>query len=74
MAAARTAREGNLAQWGDVRTFCDAAGTVDRSVVPGASFGGMVALPYTMRLPPTLPGALRLNATQNKTGALGRRF
>ncbi len=40
-----------LAQWGDdVRAFCDALG-IDKPVVLGASFGGMVALAYATRHP-----------------------
>ena len=41
----------NLAQWADdVKTFCDALG-IERPVVYGASFGGMVALAYVTRHP-----------------------
>ena len=40
-----------LAQWGDdVRAFCDALG-IDKPIVLGASFGGMVALSYATRHP-----------------------
>jgi len=39
----------NLAQWGDdVRGFCDALG-IEKPIVLGASFGGMVALSYATR-------------------------
>jgi pimeloyl-ACP methyl ester carboxylesterase len=41
----------NLAQWGDdVKAFCDALG-IEKPIVYGASFGGMVALAYTTRHP-----------------------
>jgi pimeloyl-ACP methyl ester carboxylesterase len=41
----------NLAQWGDdVKDFCDALG-IERPIVYGASFGGMVALAYATRHP-----------------------
>ena len=40
-----------LPQWGDdVRAFCDALG-IDRPIVLGVSFGGMVALSYATRHP-----------------------
>jgi proline iminopeptidase len=40
-----------LAQWGDdVRAFCEALG-IERPIVLGASFGGMVALAYATRHP-----------------------
>ena len=40
-----------LAQWGDdVRAFCDGLG-IERPIVLGASFGGMVALAYATRHP-----------------------
>src|SRR5215470_4097 len=40
-----------LAQWGDdVRGFCEALG-IDRPIVLGMSFGGMVALAYATRHP-----------------------
>jgi pimeloyl-ACP methyl ester carboxylesterase len=43
-----------LAQWGDeVRAFCDASGIVN-PIVPGASFGGMVALACATRHPASL--------------------
>src|SRR5215470_6970102 len=41
----------NLAQWGDdVKGFCDALG-IEKPIVYGASFGGMVALAYATRHP-----------------------
>src|SRR5215469_14229488 len=41
----------NLAQWGDdVKGFCDALG-IEKPMVYGASFGGMVALAYARRHP-----------------------
>jgi proline iminopeptidase len=41
----------NLAQWGDdVRGFCEVLG-IERPVVLGTSFGGMVALAYATRHP-----------------------
>ena len=41
----------NLAQWGDdVRGFCDALG-IERPIVLGVSFGGMVAMAYATRHP-----------------------
>ena len=40
-----------LAQWGDdVRGFCDALG-IDKPIVLGVSFGGMVAMAYATRHP-----------------------
>jgi proline-specific peptidase len=40
-----------LAQWGDdVRAFCDALG-IEKPIVLGVSFGGMVALAYATRHP-----------------------
>jgi proline iminopeptidase len=40
-----------LAQWGDdVRSFCDALG-IERPIVLGVSFGGMVAMAYATRHP-----------------------
>jgi proline iminopeptidase len=52
----------NLAQWGDdVRGFCDALG-IERPVVLGHSFGGMVAMMYAVRHPEH-PGGLVLSAT-----------
>ena len=53
----------NLAQWGDdVRSFCDALG-VEKPIVYGASFGGMVALAYATRHPGH-PGKLILVSTE----------
>ena len=41
----------NLAQWGDdIRGFCDALG-IERPIVLGVSFGGMVAMAYATRHP-----------------------
>lgn len=52
----------NLAQWGDdVRGFCEALG-IERPVVLGHSFGGMVAMMYAVRHP-AHPGGLVLSAT-----------
>jgi pimeloyl-ACP methyl ester carboxylesterase len=51
-----------LAQWGDdVKAFCDALG-VDRPVVYGNSFGGMVAMSYAARHPGH-PARLILSST-----------
>lgn len=51
-----------LAQWGDdVRGFCDALG-IERPIVHGHSFGGMVAMAYATRHPEH-PGKLVLSAT-----------
>ena len=51
-----------LAQWGDdVRTFCEALG-IERPVVLGTSFGGMVAMAYATRHP-NHPGKLILSST-----------
>ncbi|HLJ52865.1 MAG TPA: alpha/beta hydrolase [Rhizomicrobium sp.] len=52
----------NLAQWGDdVRGFCDALG-IERPVVFGNSFGGMVAMSYAARHPEH-PAKLILSST-----------
>src|SRR6266852_1265320 len=52
-----------LAQWGDdVRAFCDALG-IERPIVYGASFGGMVALAYATRHP-AHPAKLILVSTE----------
>ncbi|HVP28831.1 MAG TPA: alpha/beta hydrolase [Myxococcota bacterium] len=52
----------NLAQWGDdVRAFCDALG-IERPIVFGNSFGGMVAMSYATRHPEH-PGKLVLSST-----------
>ena len=53
----------NLAQWGDdVRGFCDALG-IEKPVVLGVSFGGMVAMAYATRHP-AHPGKLVLVSTE----------
>jgi len=53
----------NLAQWGDdVRTFCDVLG-IEKPIVYGASFGGMVAVAYATRHPGH-PGKLILVSTE----------
>jgi proline iminopeptidase len=59
----RSAREQwNLARWADdVRAFCDALG-IERPVVLGQSFGGMVAMAYAARHPDH-PGKLVLSST-----------
>ena len=52
--------------WGDdVRAFCDALG-IEKPVVFGASFGGMVAMVYAMRHPDH-PGQLVLSSTTART-------
>lgn len=52
-----------LAQWGDdVRAFCETLG-IERPVVLGTSFGGMVALAYATRHP-AHPGKLILVSTE----------
>ena len=52
-----------LAQWGDdVRAFCEALG-IERPIVFGASFGGMVALAYATRHP-AHPSKLILASTE----------
>ena len=57
-----------LAQWGDdVRAFCDALG-IDKPIVLGASFGGMVALSYATRHPGHA-GKLILMSTAARGGA-----
>src|ERR1051325_2157903 len=54
-----------LAQWGDdVRAFCDALG-IEKPVVLGVSFGGMVAMSYATRHPDH-PGKLILITTEAK--------
>ena len=54
-----------LAQWGDdVRAFCDALG-IEKSIVLGYSFGGMVAQSYATRHPEH-PGKLILFSTSPK--------
>jgi proline iminopeptidase len=53
---------GTLAQWGDdVRALCEALG-IERPVVMGQSFGGMVAMAYAVRHPDH-PGKLILSST-----------
>ncbi|MDO8431356.1 MAG: alpha/beta hydrolase [Candidatus Binatus sp.] len=52
----------NLPQWGDdVRAFCEALG-IERPIVMGVSFGGMVAMSYATRHPEH-PGKLVLAST-----------
>ena len=54
-----------LAQWGDdVRAFCDALG-IEKPIVLGVSFGGMVAMSYATRHPDH-PGKLILVTTEAK--------
>src|SRR5512143_903595 len=61
-----TPEQWNLAQWGDdVRAFCDALG-IEKPVVLGNSFGGMVAMAYATRHPDH-PGKLVLSSTTAKT-------
>jgi pimeloyl-ACP methyl ester carboxylesterase len=66
-------REGwNLAQWGDdVAGFCEALG-IDRPIVLGASFGGMVALSYATRHPEH-PSKLILISTEARGGSYPER-
>lgn len=55
-------RDWTLAQWGDdVRAFCEALG-IERPIVLGQSFGGMVAMAYATRHPDH-PGKLVLSST-----------
>jgi len=55
-----------LAEWADdLRAFCDALG-IERPVVFGQSFGGMVAMAYATRHPDH-PGALVLSSTTART-------
>jgi len=55
-----------LAEWADdVRAFCDALG-IERPVVLGQSFGGMVAMAYAARHP-SHPGKLVLSSTTART-------
>ncbi len=57
-----------LAQWGDdVRAFCDALG-IEKPIVLGVSFGGMVAMAYATRHP-SHPGKLILISTEAKGGS-----
>ena len=54
-----------LAQWGDdLRAFCDALG-IEKPIVLGVSFGGMVAMAYATRHP-AHPGKLALVSTEAK--------
>lgn len=56
----------NLAQWGDdVRAFCEAL-EIERPIVMGVSFGGMVAMSYATRHPEH-PGKLVLSSTAAKS-------
>lgn len=56
----------NLARWGDdVRAFCDALG-IEKPVVLGVSFGGMVAMSYATRHPDH-PAGLVLASTTART-------
>jgi proline-specific peptidase len=56
----------NLDTWGDdVRAFCEALG-IERPVVLGQSFGGMVAMAYATRHPDHV-GRLILSSTTAKT-------
>jgi proline iminopeptidase len=56
-----------LAQWGDdVRAFCEALG-IERPIVMGVSFGGMVALSYATRHPGH-PAGLILVSTEAAGG------
>jgi pimeloyl-ACP methyl ester carboxylesterase len=56
----------NLASWGDdVRAFCEAL-EIERPVVLGQSFGGMVAMSYATRHPDH-PGKLVLSSTTART-------
>ncbi|HET9046626.1 MAG TPA: alpha/beta hydrolase [Casimicrobiaceae bacterium] len=57
-----------LKQWADdVRAFCDAVG-IERPIVYGASFGGMVAMMYATRHPDH-PAKLVLASTDAKGGS-----
>jgi pimeloyl-ACP methyl ester carboxylesterase len=57
----------NLTQWGDdVRTFCEVLG-IEKPIVLGASFGGMVALAYATRHP-AHPSRLVLISTEAAGG------
>lgn len=58
----------NLAQWADdVREFCEVLG-IERPIVLGASFGGMVAIAYATRHPEH-PGKLILVSTEAAGGS-----
>src|SRR5436190_10875745 len=57
-----------LAQWGDdVRAFCGALG-IEKPIVLGVSFGGMVAMAYATRHPEH-PGKLILISAEAKGGS-----
>ena len=57
----------NLAQWADdLKLFCDSLG-IQRPLVYGASFGGMVAMTYATRHPGH-PGGLILDSTAARPG------
>ena len=61
-----TPEQWNLAQWADdVRAFCDALG-IEKPIVFGNSFGGMVAMAYATRHPDH-PGKLVLSSTTAKS-------
>ena len=56
----------NLERWGDdVRAFCDVLG-IEKPIVLGVSFGGMVAMSYATRHPEH-PGRLILASTTART-------
>ena len=58
----------NLAQWGDdVRAFCEALG-IEKPIVLGVSFGGMVAMAYATRHPSHC-GKLILISAEAKGGS-----
>ena len=62
----------NLAQWGDdVRGFCEALG-IERPIVLGVSFGGMVALSYVTRHP-AHPAKMILVSTEAVGGSYRER-
>jgi len=61
-----TPAQWNLAQWGDdIRSFCDTL-HIEKPVVFGNSFGGMVAMAYATRHPDH-PGKLVLSSTTAKS-------
>jgi pimeloyl-ACP methyl ester carboxylesterase len=58
----------NLAQWGDdISAFCDVLG-IDKPIVLGASFGGMVAISFATRHP-AHPSKLVLISTEAAGGS-----
>jgi proline iminopeptidase len=58
----------NLAQWGDdISAFCDVLG-IEKPIVLGASFGGMVAISYATRHP-AHPSKLVLISTEAAGGS-----